>query len=113
MAVPSDIQAAIEKLPEDTTPNFNINEIVLSGNTLFTNEQLLGKLPAVYSTSPDGQLESDRLYDLRPLQAIINQPGTSEMVSARTIQGLTQYIPFHLSEKRLRRNLCLSSCQCF
>lgn len=92
LVVPADVEAAIKKLPEDTTPRFTIHEIVLNGNTLFTREELLGKIPAVFNASPSGQVESEMLYDLRPLQAVLSQPGTSQEVSARSIQGLTQYI---------------------
>ena len=89
---PSDVQTAIKNLPEDTTPQYNIREIVLSGNTLFTTEQLIGDLPEVYNASPSGELESTKLYDLRPLQSLIALPGTPQKVSARSILGLTQYI---------------------
>jgi len=92
VAVPSNVQKAIDNLPEDTTPQYHISEIVLSGNTLFTTEQLIGNLPQVYNASPTGELEPAGLYDLRPLQAVINQPGTSQDVSARSIQGLALYI---------------------
>lgn len=90
--IPQDVQAAIDQLPEDSTPRYLIHEIVLSGNTLFTSQQLLDELPAVFNASPSKQLESEALYDLRPLQSILREPGTSREVSARSIQGLTQYL---------------------
>jgi hemolysin activation/secretion protein len=97
--LPSDLRSAIEKLPQDTTPRFDIREIALSGNTLFTNDQLLGEMPDVYNASRTGEIEPTTLYDLRPLKAILAAPGTSQRVSARTIQGLTQYILSVYQEK--------------
>ncbi|HOL31918.1 MAG TPA: ShlB/FhaC/HecB family hemolysin secretion/activation protein [Anaerohalosphaeraceae bacterium] len=81
---PADSSAA--GLPEDTTPRFTIRRIVFSGNTLLTDKQILAAIPAVYAA--DGQT----LYDLRPLQALAAHPGTEQTVSARSIQGFTQYI---------------------
>jgi len=40
MVLPSDIQTAIDLLPQDTTPRYTINEIRLTGNTLFTEDEL-------------------------------------------------------------------------
>ncbi len=89
-ATPAGIQKAIENLPEDTTPQYDIRQIRLTGNTLFSNEQLLSSIPAVYNASKDGSMVADNLYDLRPIQQVA--AGTSQKVSARSIQGLTQYI---------------------
>ena len=90
--VPASIQEAIDNLPEDTTPRYDIREIALTGNTLFTSERLLSNIPAVYNASKDGSAESVYLYDLRLLQQLVAAPGTTEKISARTIQGFTQYI---------------------
>lgn len=91
-ALSASVQELIDALPEDSTPRFNIKEIRLSGNTLFTSEELLSAIPAVYNASRNGTLESTYLYDLRPLQELIANPGSTQKVSARTIQGFTQYI---------------------
>lgn len=90
--IPPDVEQALEQLPADTTPRYEIHEIRLSGNTLFTDEALLGEIPPVYNASLTEAIESEMLYDLRPLQTIYAEPGTSREVSARTIQGLTLYI---------------------
>lgn len=91
-AIPGSVQEAIANLPEDTTPRFTISQVVLSGNTLFTSDQLLAKVPEVYNASRDGRMESSNLYDLRPIQALAAAPGTTQSISARSIQGFTQYI---------------------
>jgi hemolysin activation/secretion protein len=75
----------IAALPEDTTQRFTIRQIAFSGNTLLTAEQLLKKIPDVYTIR-------EGLCDLRPLQALAAQPGTEQSVSARSIQAFTQYI---------------------
>ncbi|MHC4288325.1 MAG: ShlB/FhaC/HecB family hemolysin secretion/activation protein, partial [Planctomycetota bacterium] len=90
-SVPAPLEIAVENLPDDTTPRFMISEIVFSGNTLFSDEQLLKKIPDIFNASSDGIVEPDFLYDLRPIKAIVADPNTQE-VSARTIQGFTQYI---------------------
>ena len=79
-------------MPEDSTPRFDIKEIVLSGNTLFEDERLLSGIPAIYNASKNGGVEATYLYDLRPLQQLMENPGSTQKVSARTIQGLAQYI---------------------
>ena len=90
-SVPAPLEIAVENLPDDTTPRFMISEIVFSGNTLFSDEQLLKKIPDIFNASSGGIVEPDFLYDLRPIKAVVADPNTQE-VSARTIQGFTQYI---------------------
>ena len=90
-SVPAPLEIAVENLPDDTTPRFMISEIVFSGNILFSDEQLLKKIPDIFNASSGGIVEPDFLYDLRPIKAIVADPNTQE-VSARTIQGFTQYI---------------------
>jgi len=90
-SVPAPLEIAVENLPDDTTPRFMISEIVFSGNILFSDEQLLTKIPDIFNASSGGIVEPDFLYDLRPIKAIVADPNTQE-VSARTIQGFTQYI---------------------
>ncbi len=86
----------IEKLrfPEDKTQRFEVKEIRISGNSLISTAELLENMPLVYNTSdkPMHQAESDSLYDLRILHDVFRQHGQSHEVSARTIQGFTQYI---------------------
>ena len=92
-SVPEPLDVAVENLPEDTTPRFTLAEIVFSGNTLFADEQLLDNIPAIYNTSGDGTVEPDTLYDLRPFKVLTaDDPNTVQEVSARSIQGFTQYI---------------------
>ena len=81
-------------LPDDTTTRFTVKELRISGNTLISTDELFEKMPLIYNASdkPLEQAESDLLYDFRVLHDIILEPGQPRQVSARTIQGLTQYI---------------------
>ena len=89
-------QKGVEQLnlPEDTTPFYTVRELHISGNTLISTDELLDKVPLVYNASdkPLEQAEPDDLYDFRVLDDIISQPGQPRQISARTIQGFTQYI---------------------
>ena len=91
-SVPEPIEVAVRNLPEDTTPRFAIRQIVFNGNTLFSNEQFLDNIPDVFNASHEAFVESDFLYDLRPIKTIAAEPGAAQDVSARSIQGFTQYI---------------------
>jgi hypothetical protein len=91
-SVPVPEKVAVENLPEDTTPRYTLTQVSFSGNTLFTDEQLLEDMPDIYNTAKDGSIDSANLYDLRGLKAIAAVPGTEQTVSARSIQGFTQYI---------------------
>jgi hemolysin activation/secretion protein len=90
------LEEQIEKiaLPDDTTPRFTVKEIRIEGNILITTDELLAKMPLLYNTSeqPLNVAESKYLYDFRPLHDIIVTPGQPQQVSARTIQGFTQYL---------------------
>ena len=81
-------------LPADTTPRFTVKQINVSGNTLITTDQLFADMPLIYNASdkPLDKAESDLLYDFRVLHDIILEQGQPRQVSARTVQGLTQYI---------------------
>ena len=81
-------------LPEDTSPRFTIKELLISGNTLISTDELLGNLPKVYNASEKTihQAESGDLYDLRSIHSVILHPGEPQEVSRRTLQGFTQYI---------------------
>lgn len=83
-----DVAAA---LPEDTTPRFTISRVELSGNTLLSERSLLGTIPDIYNATKGPAADSTSLYDLRSLRSVI-ESGTTEEVSARTIQGFTQYL---------------------
>jgi hemolysin activation/secretion protein len=91
----------VASLPEDTTPTFEIREIRISGNTLLDREALLGDLPAVFDARPKGAAGSvgDYLYDFRALRKVAAAPGTAQVLSARTIRGLTEYIVFVYAKK--------------
>ncbi|MHC5061927.1 MAG: ShlB/FhaC/HecB family hemolysin secretion/activation protein [Planctomycetota bacterium] len=88
--------AQIEQLdlPEDTTTRLSVKSLSISGNTLISTDDLLEDMPLVHNASdkPLTQAQSSDLYDLRTIHEIIAQPGEPRQVSARTIQGLTQYI---------------------
>jgi len=81
-------------LPADTTTRFTVKDLQISGNTLISTDCLYEKMPLIYNASdkPLDQAESNFLYDFRVLHEIIVEPGRPRQVSARTVQGLTQYI---------------------
>ena len=86
-------QLAQVKLPEDTSARLTLKEIRFAGNTLITTAQILKDMPIVFNSSarPLAEAESGALYDFTPVYETILSPGTSREISARTIQGLTQY----------------------
>jgi hemolysin activation/secretion protein len=88
--------AMIEKLtlPEDTTAKMDVKEIQISGNNLVTTGELIQNIPVIFNASslPLLKAESKDLYDLRVIQEILSLPGEVRQVSARTIQGFTQYV---------------------
>ena len=81
-------------LPDDTTTRFTVKDLQISGNSLISTDELFKKMPLIYNTSDKAlvQAESKLLYDFRVLHDIILEPGQPRQVSARTVQGLTQYI---------------------
>lgn len=81
-------------LPEDTTVRLKVKEIRFKGNTLISTAELLASMPVVFNTSSEtfAKADSKYLYDFTPLFEIILEPGEAREVSARTIQGLTQYV---------------------
>ena len=87
-------QLAMVNLPEDTTNRMSVKEIRFSGNTLVTTAQILDNMPIIFNASPKplAEAESGALYDFTPILETILTPGTAREISARTIQGLTQYI---------------------
>ena len=95
IAQPAEAQTSEElNLPVDTTTRLVVRELRISGNTLISTGELLEYMPAVYNASgqPQSQADSQYLYDLRPIQELVLEPGQPREVSLRTIQGLTQYI---------------------
>lgn len=95
----TDPAALIALLPEDATPRFAVSQIRITGNSLLSAESLLGNLPDVFDASPEKESLGMFLYDFRPLTTILKQPGTAAEVSARSIQGFTQYL-LSLYQKR-------------
>jgi hemolysin activation/secretion protein len=87
-------QLAEVKLPEDTTARLTVREIRFAGNTLVSTAELLAGMPVVFNASgkPLEKADSEHLYDFRPLHEVILAPGEARQVSARTVQGLTQYV---------------------
>jgi hemolysin activation/secretion protein len=94
-------QVAQIELPVDTSQKLQVNEIRINGNNLITTSQILENMPLVYNASQTKLVEagSNYLYDLRPVRAVIETPGQSHEVSARSIQGLTQYIVSEYQKK--------------
>jgi hemolysin activation/secretion protein len=90
------IEERIEEidLPEDTTQRFTVSRLNITGNTLISTDELLKDMPLIYNASdePLQEAQSAFLYDFRVLHDIILEPTEPRQVSARTIQGLTQYI---------------------
>lgn len=84
-------EASADMLPEDTTPRFSIRQLQISGNSLIPTETLLGSIPDVYDSSA-GKQTAGMVYDLRPIKAVAAGSDTPVEVSARTIQGFTQYL---------------------
>ena len=81
-------------LPEDTSPLMTAKELRISGNSLITTEELLSSIPSVYNSSggPLQDAKSVSLYDFKTVREIIETPGQSRQISARTIRGLTRCI---------------------
>ncbi|MGA2071675.1 MAG: ShlB/FhaC/HecB family hemolysin secretion/activation protein [Sedimentisphaerales bacterium] len=81
-------------LPEDTTPILKVKEIRFVGNTLVSTSQLVAGMPAIFNASdmPVTKAESKYLYNLSPVKEVLSTPGRTRDISARTIQGLTQYV---------------------
>ncbi|MHC4111985.1 MAG: hypothetical protein ACYSUY_12995, partial [Planctomycetota bacterium] len=88
-------------LPNDTTTRFTVKDLQISGNALISTEGLFEKMPLIFNASdkPLEQAESNLLYDFRVLHEILLEPGQPRQVSARTVQGLTQYILSVYQEK--------------
>lgn len=81
-------------LPEDSTPLMTVSSISISGNTLITDAEIIENIPAVWSASGEPVLQSapEELYDFTGISQVILEPGTQRQISARTIQGFTQYV---------------------
>jgi len=88
-----EIIAAVS-LPDDRTARMEVKEVRISGNTLISADELLDKMPLIYNASDKPILEADTgsLYDLTVTKDVMLNPGEARRISARTIQGLTQYI---------------------
>jgi hemolysin activation/secretion protein len=85
---------AAKNLPDDNTPRYKITRIDITGNTLISSGDLLKSIPDIYSAShiKKSAYESAFLYDFRTLKQLVKKPGSSFEISARTIQGFTQYL---------------------
>lgn len=80
--------------PEDSSRLLGVSQIRFSGNTLVSTAELLNNIPVIYnaSTAALDKAESKYIYDFTGIYEIILEPGTERQLSARTIQGLTQYV---------------------
>jgi hemolysin activation/secretion protein len=87
-------QLAGIRLPEDTTALLKVKEIRFIGNTLVSTPQLIDGIPAIFNASdkPLAKADSKYLYNLSPVKEVLSKPGQTHEISARTIQGLTQYV---------------------
>lgn len=81
-------------LPEDSTLLLSVSKIEIIGNKLLTTDELLKDVPSVYNTSKEKIEKTDPvfLYDLRSIKNVLEAPGQTHQVSARTIQGFEQYL---------------------
>ncbi|MEJ5260625.1 MAG: ShlB/FhaC/HecB family hemolysin secretion/activation protein [Anaerohalosphaeraceae bacterium] len=87
-------EALVEFLPADDTPRYAVRQIQIQGNRVLTTTELLQDIPVVFDSTGRYQLPAEpaALYDFRDIRRLIAQPGEAGTVSARTIQGLTQYL---------------------
>lgn len=90
----TEVEAAQLTLPADTGQRWNVKEVRISGNKLIATAELFKALPFIYNTSnmPIKKAPSQSLYDLREIRQIALAPGQPREVSARAIQGFTQYL---------------------
>lgn len=79
---------------EDTSAKLAVSEIRIAGNTLVSTDELLKNIPVVYNASREviDKADSSFLYDLRMIKKVLRTPGQTQQISARTIQGFTQYL---------------------
>lgn len=86
--------ALAKYLPPDDSPVYEVREIQFQGNQLLTAEQLLRNVPAVFDASGKYKIppEPSALYDFRQIHALLDDPSTPRDISARTMQGFTQYV---------------------
>jgi hemolysin activation/secretion protein len=104
------------KMPEaDLTPNLKMSKVQITGNTVLSIKELLGKIPWTYieyETDPaTGKIKKDpetkvpiakAFYDFRVLFEIIINPGKEREVSLKTIRGFTRYLLSVYEEKGYR-----------
>ncbi len=88
------VKPANINLPEDTTPILKVKEIRFSGNTLISTSQLVAGMPVFFNASgkPLADADSNSLYDFSVVREVLLAPDQTRQISARTIQGLTQYV---------------------
>ncbi|MGD9110192.1 MAG: hypothetical protein PVG93_04570, partial [Phycisphaerales bacterium] len=81
-------------LPEDNTPRLSVRQVRLSGNILVGTDEIIKKMPLIYNASDVSLEKADpmMLYDFRELSDVILEPGQVKQITARTVQGFTQYI---------------------
>lgn len=84
----------VRYLPADDTPRYSIQQIHLQGNQVLTTAQLLKNIPDIFDSTGRYQIppEPAALYDFRELARLADEPGIARTLSARTIQGFTQYL---------------------
>lgn len=79
--------------PEDTSQQFLVKELRISGNDLISTAELLKELPFAYKTSEQiNDKTVEQVYDFRVLHDVILEPGQEHEVSLKTIQGFTKYV---------------------
>jgi hemolysin activation/secretion protein len=90
----TEMEAAQVTLPADTSQQWSIKEVRISGNTLISTDDLLNNLPLIYNSSslPLKKAPSQKLYDFRVLRDALANPGQPRKISARTIKGFTEYL---------------------
>lgn len=89
-------------IPKDTSQQFSVKRVQISGNSLISTAELLTDLPTVYVLEVKdaaGGVISSETYDFRGIIDLIVDPGESRSVSLRTIQGFTKYVLAKYQEK--------------
>ena len=71
----------------ETVPTFKVSRITLEGSNVLTADELFANLPGAYK--PEGAEEP---YDFTKISALWRTPDQEQEISARDVQGLTQYL---------------------
>ncbi len=71
----------------ETAPTFKIHQISLEGIGVLNAQELFANLPKSYKAEG-----TEQPYDFSAISAVWKSPGQEQEISARDVQGLTQYL---------------------